>query len=80
MIPLKFELLLCLPRLWQVLVDAGASPSIEDLEGNTALHVKCYGEAGKESDVGCVEMLLHYGAKMTLRNSRVSFCPSKFLT
>jgi ankyrin repeat protein len=60
----------------QVLMDNGASPSVEDFEGNTALHVKCYGEAGKESEVECVEMLLDFGAKITLRNNRVSVCLS----
>ena len=53
-------------------MEAGASPSIEDFEGNTALHVKCYGESGKSSEMEAIETLLHYGGKLTVRNSRVS--------
>lgn len=53
-------------------MDLGASPNLEDMEGNTPLHVKCYGENGKVSELEAVEMLLGCGAKIDVRNNRVS--------
>ena len=54
-----------------MLIDAGAKPNLEDLEGNTALHVKCYGETGQPSELGAIQLLLDNGAKLTARNNRV---------
>ena len=56
----------------QELLDAGALINGEDSEGNTPLHVKCYGETGRPSELGCVELLLECDAKLTARNKRVS--------
>ncbi len=56
---------------FQVLLDSGARPSLEDLEGNTPLHVKCYGETGHESELGAIQLLINNGAKLTARNNRV---------
>ena len=44
----------------------------EDSEGNTPLHVKCYGETNQQSETECIEMLLDRKANLTIRNSRVS--------
>ena len=55
----------------QLLLDAGAKVSVEDGEGNTPLHVKCYGEAGLESELGAIQLLLDQGAALTCRNNRV---------
>ena len=52
-------------------MEAGVKPSVEDLEGNTPLHVKCYGEAGKPSEMEAINALIEYGAKLTARNTRV---------
>ena len=52
-------------------MDLGACPNLEDMEGNTPLHVKCYGENGKPSELEAVEMLLNCGAKLGVRNSKV---------
>ena len=54
-----------------MLIDAGAKPNLEDLEGNTPLHVKCYGETGQPSELGAIQLLLDNGAKLTARNNRV---------
>ena len=53
-------------------MEAGARPSVEDSEGNTPLHVKCYGETGEPSEMGAVALLLAMGAKLAARNHRVS--------
>ena len=54
----------------QSLMDAGALPSAEDKEGNTPLHVKCYGETGKPSETEAVSVLLQAGSKLDIRNSK----------
>ncbi|XP_013397902.1 uncharacterized protein LOC106164510 [Lingula anatina] len=54
----------------EVLLEAGASVNAEDLEGNTPLHVKCYGETGKETQLGCIELLCQSGSKLVSRNNR----------
>ena len=54
-----------------MLIDAGAKPNLEDLEGNTPLHVKCYGETEQPSELGAIQLLLDNGAKLTARNNRV---------
>ena len=43
----------------------------EDSEGNTPLHVKCYGETNQASETECIEMLLNRNASLIIRNSRV---------
>ena len=44
----------------------------EDSEGNTPLHVKCYGETNQQSETECIGMLLEKNVSLTIRNSRVS--------
>ena len=53
-------------------MDNGCHPSLEDSEGNTPLHVKCYGETDQQSETAAIDLLLQCGAKLTMRNSRVS--------
>ena len=64
------------------MIDAGAKPNLEDLEGNTPLHVKCYGETGQPSELGAIQLLLDNGAKLTARNNRVMifFFEQKYFT
>ncbi len=52
-------------------MEAGALVNVEDLEGNTPLHVKCYGEVNKPAEMEAINMLLECGAKIALRNSKV---------
>ena len=73
-----FNILLILQQQirFQLLIEAGAKPSMEDLEGNTPLHAKCYGETGQLSELGAIKLLINNGAKLTSRNNRVNlnFC------
>ena len=62
----------CCCNIFQLLLNAGIKVSVEDNEGNTPLHVKCYGETGKSSEIEAIQLLLGQGAKLTVRNSRVS--------
>ncbi|XP_076450581.1 uncharacterized protein LOC143286742 [Babylonia areolata] len=54
----------------QILLDNGAYINAEDAEGNTPLHVKCYGETDKPSEMECLELLLAREAIPTKRNNR----------
>lgn len=54
----------------RVLTAAGAEPDITDFDGNTPLHVKCYGDTGKPSAIDCVKGLIDIGAKLTIRNHK----------
>ncbi|CAH1786443.1 unnamed protein product [Owenia fusiformis] len=56
--------------IMRILLDAGALTNADDTEGNTALHVKCYGETGEPSEVQAVELLIACGASLILRNNR----------
>ncbi|XP_005093507.2 uncharacterized protein LOC101862335 [Aplysia californica] len=53
-----------------ILMDNGANISAEDAEGNTCLHVKCYGEIEKPSEMDCIELLLAREASPVKRNNR----------
>ncbi|XP_050411091.1 uncharacterized protein LOC126825502 [Patella vulgata] len=54
----------------QLLLDMEAVIDCEDAEGNTPLHVKCYGESGKPSQLSCIELLLNKKADQTKRNNK----------
>ena len=53
-------------------MDNGANIGAEDAEGNTCLHVKCYGEIEKDTQGDCIELLLQREASAERRNNRVS--------
>lgn len=53
-------------------MDNGANIGAEDAEGNTCLHVKCYGEMDKPTEMDCIELLLAREASPVKRNNRVS--------
>ncbi|KAK2566816.1 Poly [ADP-ribose] polymerase tankyrase-2 [Acropora cervicornis] len=64
---------------WQELVPTLISGDIkkltetllsEDHDGNTPLHVKCYGESGEATDLECIEKLLMKEAPLNTRNNR----------
>lgn len=52
------------------ILDSGALVDAEDSEGNTPLHVKCYGETGKSGEISSIELLLHKNANICKRNNR----------
>ncbi|XP_070560695.1 uncharacterized protein [Ptychodera flava] len=54
----------------QVLLDNGGYINAEDSEGNTALHVKCYGESGKPTQTECIQLLLESNISLTHRNCK----------
>ncbi|XP_077994506.1 uncharacterized protein LOC144448226 [Glandiceps talaboti] len=54
----------------QVLLDNGAHINAEDSEGNTSLHVKCYGESGKPTQTECIQLLLNDKISLTHRNCK----------
>ncbi|XP_048588484.1 uncharacterized protein LOC116619849 isoform X3 [Nematostella vectensis] len=54
----------------KLLLEAGANIDCVDHDGNTPLHVKCYGETGEPTDLECIEKMLMKGAPLTIRNDR----------
>ena len=42
----------------QVLLEAGADVDAVDGDGNTPLHVLCYGEEGHDTQLGSIEILV----------------------
>ncbi|KAH3877689.1 uncharacterized protein LOC127872130 isoform X2 [Dreissena polymorpha] len=58
------------PDVMEILLEAGANVNAEDSESNTPLHVKCYGETNKPSELDCIQMLLNKSASLVIRNSR----------
>jgi ankyrin repeat protein len=43
-----------------VLLEAGADIDAVDDDGNSPLHVMCYGEEGNETHLDCIEILVSY--------------------
>ncbi|KAJ7381796.1 hypothetical protein OS493_038977 [Desmophyllum pertusum] len=54
----------------QLLLEAGSNIDCEDHDGNTPLHVKCYGESGEPTDLECIEKMLMKEAPLNIRNNR----------
>lgn len=54
------------------MLENGALLNLEDAEGNTPLHVKCYGETDQPSEIECIKLLLSREAILVKRNKRVS--------
>ena len=42
----------------QLLLEAGSNIDSIDQDGNTPLHVKCYGESGEATDLECIEKMV----------------------
>ena len=42
----------------QLLLEAGSNIDSVDQDGNTPLHVKCYGESGEVTDLECIEKMV----------------------
>ena len=42
----------------QILLEAGAKIDAMDHDGNTPLHVKCYGELGQTTELECIEKMV----------------------
>jgi hypothetical protein len=60
-------------KIIKLLLDYGGDVNATDLDGNSPLHVKCYGEKGKPSDLEAIEMLLYYDADYAAKNKKVKF-------
>lgn len=56
----------------KLLVDFGCDCNAKDLDGNVALHLKCFGEKNKPSELEAIDLLLHYNADITIQNKKVS--------
>ncbi|XP_067933694.1 uncharacterized protein [Watersipora subatra] len=54
----------------KALTDAGALINTIDDEGNSPLHVKCFGETNKPTQLECIEMLIENRARLLARNQR----------
>ncbi|XP_071500405.1 uncharacterized protein [Diadema antillarum] len=54
----------------RLLLENGAMLNAIDSEGNTPLHVKCFGEAGKPTQMECIQELLSENIKLTHRNHK----------
>ena len=54
----------------KVLLEAGANIDAVDDDGNSPLHVLCYGEVGKDTQLDCIEILLQKMPPLTTRNKK----------
>ncbi|XP_028403348.1 uncharacterized protein LOC114526043 isoform X2 [Dendronephthya gigantea] len=54
----------------KVLLEAGADIDAVDDDGNSPLHVMCYGEEGKDAKLDCIEILLRSNPLLTTRNKK----------
>jgi ankyrin repeat protein len=61
-------------KIIKLLIDYEADVNAVDLEGNCPLHVKCFGERGKHSELAAIDLLLNYGAELIVEN-RKGFMP-----
>jgi ankyrin repeat protein len=54
----------------RLLIEEGAEIDAVDVQGNTPLHVKAYGEPGRPSELDAVRLLVAAGAKLDATNGR----------
>uniref|UniRef100_W5NHP1 Uncharacterized protein n=1 Tax=Lepisosteus oculatus TaxID=7918 RepID=W5NHP1_LEPOC len=57
----------------QFLIDRGADINRKDDDGNTPIHVVCYGEPGKDTNLDCVRLLLSHTTKPPKPNKKGLF-------
>ena len=57
--------------IMKLLIDYGAEVNAGDLDGNSPLHVKSYGEKNKPSELEAIELLIYYKADIVSRNKKV---------
>lgn len=58
-------------RIIKLLLDFGANVNIQDLDGNTPLHVRCYGEKNILADNDAIEFLIQNKAHLIAKNKKV---------
>mgnify|MGYP001810929605 CR=1 FL=1 len=59
------------PHIVKILIDFGANINAKDLDGNTPMHLKAFGERNKPSELDIIELLLFYQADTTVQNKKV---------
>jgi ankyrin repeat protein len=57
-------------QMAKILIDFGANVNVKDLDGNTPLHVKAYGEKNLPSELDVIELLLQHQADPTMPNKK----------
>ena len=58
--------------IMKLLIDYGAEINAGDLDGNSPLHVKSYGDKNKPSELEAIELLIYYKADIVARNKKVA--------
>lgn len=54
----------------QLLINLGADIHAVDQDGNTSLHLRCFGEPGRNTDDECILFLMEMGVDMFHKNSK----------
>lgn len=57
--------------LIKLLVDFGANVNSTDLDGNTPLHARLFGERNQTSELDVIELLIYYRANILALNNKV---------
>lgn len=57
-------------KIIKTLINHGAEINAKDLEGNIALHNKCFGEKNKPSEIEAITTLLQHDADFTIKNKK----------
>jgi ankyrin repeat protein len=63
--------------IMRLLIEYGADVNSVDLDGNIPIHLKCYGEKNKPSQLDCVELLMFFKSELRFKNKEV--CLEMFL-
>ena len=58
-------------KVINILIEYKAEVNSRDLDGNIPLHVRCYGEKGKDTDIDAIKLLIYYKADIIARNKNV---------